>query len=692
MSSTLFVVALALLAFGVAWDLVLGAGRRVTRPVPYLAALGASACLAALGARALEARVPRDRATLVPLHFLWLQGSPLALDRLSGFFLVVLFCLAVAVSASFASWARRAEHERPTAPGYCMLLGAVAVVLVAANAFVFLFAWEMLTVSFYVLTAGAARHGPSERAPWLTAGLGKVSGAALLLGFLLLAGKSGSLALASWHAVGTGAVRDAAWVLIVMGFCAKLGTVPFQVWLPVGYPAAPGPARAAMAGVAANVGVYGLWRFAGVLGRPPVWLAISVLVVGGLTALLGVAFACVQGSLSRFVSYSSVENAGLIVAAYGVGLAGAASGSHAVEAAGLLAATLQVLTHAMAKTTLFVSSANISLAMGTDDLEALRGIGRILPWSGATFGVGAFVLAGLPPTVGFMSEWFILEALMQQFRLHSLALRLALALTGALVALTAGLAVFAFVRVLGLSVLGRPGQRAVPPGQDAGFLGKAGMAALALACLGTSAVAPWELRLIALGLSPITPERSVLAALKSPWVLQPVFPGFSILSPSWLWVAMPLMFIAVLAGAVVVSRGRYFRVRRAPAWHSATMGVSGPADYTPSAFAGPLRHVLANVLGTRHGITPVVVEGGGSGDDGSQRYGSGGEDSEGGAHVVVTAEVVEPVETYLYRPLVWVALRASSLARRLQSGKLSAYVAYMLVALIAMLALVAAIK
>ncbi len=672
MNGALFAAALALLAFGIVWDLVAGAARRLARPVPYLAALGASACLAALGARASG-----GGEGFSSLHLVGLHASSLALDRMSGFFLTVLFCLAAAVSASFVGWVMRSEYQRTTAPGYCLLLGSVAVVLVAADAFVFLFAWEMLTVSFYVLTSGAARCLPGQRAPWLTASLGKLSGAALLLGFLLLAAKSGSLAIANWHSVGTGATEDAAWVLLVVGFGAKLGMVPFQAWLPLGYPAAPGPARAAMAGVAANVGVYGLWRFVGVLGRPPGWLAISVLVTGGATALLGVAFACVQGRLNRFIAYSSVENAGLIMAAYGVGLAGAASGSPGVETVGLLAATLQVLTHAVAKSTLFVSSANIALAVGTDDLEVVRGIGRKLPWSGATFGAGAVSLAGLPPTAGFVSEWFILEALMQQYRLHSLALRLGLALTGALVALTVGLGVFAFVRVLGLSLLGRPSERTPQPGGEAALLGKVAMVGLGLACLGTGAIAPWELRFIAIGLSPLVPEHSVLAALKSPWVLQPVFPGFSILSPSWLWVAMPVMFLGVFAGALGLSRGRYLRVRRAPAWHSATVGVEGPAEYTPTGFAGPIRHVLANVLGTRHDVSPAVVE---------------SEDGEGHVHVLATADVVEPVETYIYRPLGWAALRASALARRLQSGRLSAYVAYMFLALVALLALVAAIR
>jgi formate hydrogenlyase subunit 3/multisubunit Na+/H+ antiporter MnhD subunit len=229
----------------------------------------------------------------------------------------------------------------------------------------------------------------------------------LLFGFLLLAAHTGSLTIASWHAVGPGAVHDVAWVLIVVGFGAKLGLVPLQVWIPVGYPAAPGPARAAMAGIAANVGVYGLWRFLGILGRPPVWLVIIVLLLGGITAVLGITFAGIQARLSRVIAYSSVENAGLIVTAYGVALTGAATGLPELVAVGLLAATLQTVAHAIAKSALFVSLANVEAATGTDELAALRGIGRRLRWSGAAFGAGAITLAGLPPTIGFVSEWFI---------------------------------------------------------------------------------------------------------------------------------------------------------------------------------------------------------------------------------------------------------------------------------------------
>ena len=137
---------------------------------------------------------------------------------------------------------------------------------------------------------------------------------------------------------------------------------------------------------------------------------------------------------------------------------------------------------------------------------------------------------------------------MQQFRVPGLGYRLVLAVAGAAVALTAGFAGVTFVRLVGLVVLGpppgRPARPAAPAGvgsRDYGWLGRAGIVILAAGCLATAAALPLVIRVMAAGLSPVVPAAVTTGALKSPWVLQPVFAGFSILSPSWLWIVMPLL-------------------------------------------------------------------------------------------------------------------------------------------------------
>ena len=107
--------------------------------------------------------------------------------------------------------------------------------------------------------------------------------------------------------------------------------------------------------------------------------------------------------------------------------------------------------------------------------------------------------------------------------------------------------------------------------------------------------------MIASGRSPVVPAGLALGALKSPWVLQPVFAGFSILSPSWLRIEIPVMLTFVVLLTFTLSGRRLLRVRRVPAWRSATIVVDGAAAYTAFGYANPTRQVLASVLHTRTG-------------------------------------------------------------------------------------------
>ena len=476
--SGLFAAGLILLALAAVADFT---GGRFMRSGPlYLLGAAGSACLATLGGFALAGRpVQLDVAGWLGDPVPGQQAAALAADRLSGMFLALTFGAAVPVSVAFASWAVLARGDDPPEPpahggparlrsrlrrglgaSYALALGAVAVIMTAQDAFTLLFGWETLTLAFYLL-AGSERNKPGRSAAaQVTFAFGKVSGAALLVGLLLLATRSHSIMLASFTHVPGGAARTTAEVLLLGGFAVKAGLVPFQVWLPRGYSAAPGPARAIMAGVCVNVAFYGMWRTLALVGRAPGWLTGALLVLGALSALLGIAHAAVQNRLSRVIAYSSIENTGLIVTGFGVALTGAATGDRRLVAAGLLAATLQVVAHTVAKSLLFTSSAGIEAATGRDDLEELRGSaggrggGRSTPWSRFGLAVGSLTLAGLPPTVGFVSEWFLLESLMQQFRVPGLGYRLVLALAGAAVALTVGFAGVTFVRLVGLICLG----------------------------------------------------------------------------------------------------------------------------------------------------------------------------------------------------------------------------------------------
>lgn len=644
---------------------------RIVVAVGWWALVGSAAFGALAGALGLAGRgavLDLDRA-------LALGGDGgLRVDRLSGLFLLI--SCAVAIPALVAAVGLR-DATRPRLPAaLAVTLGAVVVVVTADQLFLVLFGWETLTVGFYLL-AGFDRARPGRpRASIAAAGFGKVSGAALLAGGALLAARAHSLTLSDLASARGTAGAALAYALLLFGFAVKAGLVPVQVWLPPSYASAPAPARALMAGVAVNVAFYGMWRTLLVLGPPPVWLAVLVLVGAGATAVLGIAHAAVHPDLTGLIAWSSVENAGVITAGFGVALMGMVQQLPPLVALGLLAGTMQVIAHALGKSLLFASAGLIEQTTGTVSLDRLRGVVRTTPIAGIGLVVGAMTLGGLPLTAGFASEWLTLEALMQQFRVDSLALRLAAAACGALVALTVGIAGLTFVRLVGLTALGAPPSTSVQT--RASWPARLGLGTLSVACLAVSALAPLQVRLVAAGLRQIVGD-ATSGALMSTWVLQPVFGDFSVLSPSWLWIALPALTLLAFGVAVASSGPRLWRVRRVPPWSSASPGVDRGVGYTSFGFANPMRRVLANVLRTQGrldaaegGPIPAVATRGVS------------------RSLSYRVDVVEVVEHFLYRPLEVVLFAVVRTAKRLQSGRLDAYLLYMLIAVLAVLAVATA--
>lgn len=417
--------------------------------------------------------------------------------------------------------------------------------------------------------------------------------------------------------------------------------------------------------------------------------------------MLGIAHAAVHADLRYLIAWSSVENAGMITAGFAAAMAGAAARQPALLAAGLLAGTAQVVAHALGKSLLFTAAAAVERAAGTTDLDRLRGVSSRLPWAGAGLVVGSLTLAGLPLTAGFAAEWLTLEALMQQFRVGDLAVQLTMATTGALIALSIGIAGFAFVRLVGLTAFGPPPAAPSLDGRvDRAPALRVAVGLLAAGCLAAAAFAPLLVRLVAAGLSPIAGDVTAQALVPT-WVLQPVYPDFSALSPSWLWIVIPAMSALVLLVATTFGGGRLWRVRRVPAWGSASPGVDRGVGYTSFGYANPIRKVLANLLQTRGELHRELPGHGGdhsgdqSGDHDESRAAGGSPPADRTAASVrlgYTVDVVEVVEQHLYRPAERAVRAVARQVTRLQSGRLDAYLAYMLIALVAVLAVVTAIS
>src|SRR5437667_9901842 len=136
--------------------------------------------------------------------------------------------------------------------------------------------------------------------------------ACLLAGMLLMGAWTGSPRFAGWRvaapALGA-AARSVAFVLLAAGFAGKAGVIPLHVWLPLAHPAAPSHVSALMSGVMIKLGVYGLLRAGLEWTAPgPAWWGGTLLLVGVISAVVGILYALVEADLKRVLAFSSIEN------------------------------------------------------------------------------------------------------------------------------------------------------------------------------------------------------------------------------------------------------------------------------------------------------------------------------------------------------------------------------------------------
>ena len=164
-------------------------------------------------------------------------------------------------------------------------------------------------------------------------------------------------------------------------------------------------------------------------------------------------------------------------------------------------------------------------------MDRLGGLYRALPVAavGALFGAAA--LSALPPFSGFASEWMTFEGLMQGFRVGGTGSHLAMALAGAMLALTAGMTALAFVRAIGITFLGMPREPSSSHSRDRNFA-RSPAARWPLGSLAIGVAAPWVVEVLERGTADIGGAAAFGAIAKPGWLIEPGYPDFASISPT----------------------------------------------------------------------------------------------------------------------------------------------------------------
>src|SRR5262249_30035852 len=156
---------------------------------------------------------------------------------------------------------------------------------------------------------------------------------------------------------------------------------PLHVWLPDSHAIAPSHVSAVMSGVIIKMGIYGLMRVTALIPNPPVAWGATVLILGVISGVLGVAFAIGQHDLKRLLAYHSIENIGIIVIGLGLALEGRSLGRTDWVILGLSGSLLHVWNHALFKSLLFLSAGSVIHATETREIDHLGGLAKTMPWT-----------------------------------------------------------------------------------------------------------------------------------------------------------------------------------------------------------------------------------------------------------------------------------------------------------------------
>ena len=543
-----------------------------------------------------------------------------------------------------------------------LFLLSIVAVLISGDAFTFIVSWEIMALVSFLLVNHEAGKKKTVSAAYQYMVMTHIGTAAIMVAFYLIGSHSLSFSFGDMANNNlNGFMKDVAFVCAFLGFALKSGLMPLHIWLPNAHPAAPSHVSALMSGVMLKVALYGFGRFAfQFIGMDVFWHGLIVMVIGLISAFLGVLYATMEVDMKRILAYSSVENMGIIFSAFGCGMVLYAMQLHSICVIAFTAALVHAVSHSLMKGLLFMSAGSVMHATGSKNIELMGGLIKKMPYTALFTLIGSMSLSSLPFTSGLVGEWLTLQSfitLAQQA--GNPELRLLVIFAFVMLGLTGATALGCFVRMYGTAFLGRARSNIVDKAHE--------MPVFMLVGMGLEAVL-----IVAIGVMP-----DILVN-----IMQQIFSGFAVVSMGTplgiIWggsghyaIYSPGIIFAVfvLMGLFMVAalyRSGTF-VRKDVTWNCGTVPTSRQ-QYSATGFSKPLRRAFEDILTPKRRLTYLRKE---------HAY--------FGRKLRYDLEIPDLFNDKLYKPIQQLMINYSSAFHRVQEGSVSIYIGYTMIAMIVVL-------
>jgi hydrogenase-4 component B len=423
--------------------------------------------------------------------------------------------------------------------------------------------------------------------------------------------------------------------------------MPMHIWLPSAHASSPSHVSALMSGVVIKMGIYGLVRMYTLMPTSaPLWWGATILALGVVSGVFGVAFAIGQHDIKRLLAYHSIENIGIILMGLGMAWIGRTYQRPDWAALGLAGCVLHVWNHGLFKSLLFYSAGAVIHATHTRDIDHFGGLAKPMPWTSLSFLIGAVAICGLPPLNGFVSELMVYLGLFRTLGIGGGSTYPWAAFSAPALALIGGLASACFVKVYGATFLGAARHEHARHAHETSPTMLFAMLVTALCC-------------IVIGIVP----QLVAPAIQQTITLAGVTESLADLVPfQSICIGAVVLLVLLLAGGAFLAQ----RIARGATsfitWDCGYAAPSARMQYTSSSFAEMLVGLFAWALRPKS-HSPTI-------------------DTLFPKHAEFHSEVPDTILDRLILPASRWMTRGLALFRYLQQGSLQAYLLYILLILI----------
>ena len=382
------------------------------------------------------------------------------LNALSGLMLLIINVLACAAWVYGISYFDEYKNKGLGRIGFFMsfFILSMNLLVVADNAFWFLFFFEIMSLTSYclVILSGTEEAKSGGLMYLIVAHIGFLL---IAVSFFTMTSQTSSLEFSSYRqAEFSPEIASAVFLLAFIGFGCKAGIVPLHTWLPLAHPAAPSNVSAMMSGGMIKIGIFGMLKVTfDLLGAQSVqmWWGVTVLIIGCVYAVFGIMYAIQEHDAKRLLAYSSVENIGVILMGFGTCIIGICLQTPILAILGLVAALYHAINHATFKGLLFMGAGAALYSTGTRDMNKLGGLMKVMPAVSICFLIAALAISAIPPLNGFASEWFTYQSMFTTAMATDGFIVILMAFAIIALAITGALAAATFVKVYGITFLGK---------------------------------------------------------------------------------------------------------------------------------------------------------------------------------------------------------------------------------------------